>query len=57
MGAQESQILATIEHLTLDATQDLAALLECNKLSVRQEELRPVPTGLMSIYTGCADIW
>jgi len=57
MGAQENQILEAIENLILNAGGDSAEVLKQTEPGVKQEESRPVPTGLMSIYAGCADVW
>jgi hypothetical protein len=57
MGAHENQILQTIEHLTFDAGQALTEIFEQVGQSARAEESPAVPTGLMSIYVGCADVW
>ena len=57
MGVQENLVLEEMERLTPDGCLKESEHLESIGYVVKQNEPIHKPTGLMSIFAGCDDVW
>jgi len=56
MGAQENLVLESMQDITLGGCQQ-SSEKSATEICVKQDEPDHKPTGLMSIFSGCDNIW
>ncbi|MEI7429330.1 MAG: hypothetical protein WCL27_02665 [Betaproteobacteria bacterium] len=56
MGAQENLVLESMEDITLGGCHQ-SPEQSATESRMEQDEPKHKPTGLMSIFTGCEDVW